>query len=87
VSVPVAIECEHLPTGVDYDAELQSGRDPGEDDEQMSFPETVSNSLCKISMVVQTHSLINSPGGWSQIPQGKKPDVEVLGWRGYTLGL
>ena len=25
------------------------------------------------------------PGGWSQtIPQVKKPDVEVLGWCGYT---
>ena len=26
-----------------------------------------------------------SPGGWSQIiPQVKKPDVEDLGWHGYT---
>ena len=32
-SVPVAIEVEHLPTEVDYDTELQSGHDPGEDDE------------------------------------------------------
>ena len=30
-------------------------------------------------------SFISCPGGWSQtIPQVKKPDVEVLGWRGYT---
>jgi hypothetical protein len=30
------------------------------------------------------HSFISCPGGWSQtIPQVKKPDVEVLGWRGY----
>jgi hypothetical protein len=29
----VAIEDEHLPTEVGYDAELQSGQDPGEDDE------------------------------------------------------
>ncbi len=28
-----AIECEHLPTQVGYDDELQSGRDPDEDDE------------------------------------------------------
>ncbi len=31
--VPDAIECEHLPTQVGYDNELQSGRDPNEDDE------------------------------------------------------
>ena len=34
LSVPVAIEGEHLPTVVGYDAELQSGHDRGEDDEQ-----------------------------------------------------
>ncbi len=28
-----AIECEHLPTEVGYDDEMQSGRDPDEDDE------------------------------------------------------
>ncbi len=28
-----AIECEHLPTQVGYDNELQSSRDPDEDDE------------------------------------------------------
>ena len=28
---------------------------------------------------------ISCPSGWSQtIPQVKKPDVEFLGWRGYT---
>jgi hypothetical protein len=33
-SMPVAIEGEHfLPTEVGYDAKLQSGQDPGEDDE------------------------------------------------------
>jgi hypothetical protein len=31
---------------------------------------------------------INCPGGWSQtIPQVKKPDMEVLGWRGYTWSM
>ena len=31
-------------------------------------------------------SFISWPGGWSQmIPQVKKPDVEGLGWCGYTL--
>jgi hypothetical protein len=38
---------------------------------QMSFPEKVSDRLCL--------------GRWSQtIPQVKIPDVEVLGWHGYT---
>jgi hypothetical protein len=32
-SVPVAIEGELFPTEVGYDAELQSGQEPGEDDE------------------------------------------------------
>ena len=40
---------------------------------QMSFPETVSDSLC-----------ISCPCGWSQtIPLVKKSDVEFLGWCGY----
>ena len=34
---------------------------------------------------MQTNSFISCPDGWSQmIPQVKKPNVEVLGWRGYT---
>jgi hypothetical protein len=46
---------------------------------QMNFPGRVSDSL-----VVQTHSVISCPGGWSQtIFQMKKPDV-VLSWRGCT---
>ena len=37
------------------------------------------------ALLVQTHRYIICPGGWSQmIPQAKKPDVEVLGWRGYA---
>ena len=52
---------------------------------QMSFPETISDSLCRNSFVVQAHSFISCPGGWSQmVPQVKKLDVEVLGWCGYT---
>jgi hypothetical protein len=47
---------------------------------QMSFPETMSDSLCRNSSVVQTHSFISCPGGWSQtIPQVKMLDVEVQG--------
>ena len=45
---------------------------------------SVSDSLFRNSLVVETHSFISCPGGWSQtIPQVKKPDVEVLGWRGH----
>ena len=42
---------------------------------QMNFPETISDSLCRNYLVVQTQFL--------PIPQMKRPDVEVLGWRGY----
>jgi hypothetical protein len=49
----------------------------------MAFPETVSDSLCRNYLIMQTHSFISCPGGWSQmIPQVKKPDMEFLGWRG-----
>ena len=48
------------------------------------FPETVSGGLDRQSSVVETHSFISCLGSWSQtIPQVKKPDVKVLGWRGY----
>jgi hypothetical protein len=50
----------------------------------MHFTATVSDSLCRNSSVVQTQSFISCLGGWSQtIPQVKKLDVDVLGWRGY----
>ncbi len=46
---------------------------------QISFPETVSDSLC------QESCCSSSPGGWSQtILEVKMLDVEVLGWCGYT---
>ena len=76
--MPVAIEGEHLPTEDHYDAELPSGQDPGEDLGKHT------DSLCRISLVVQTHSFISCPDGWSQtILPMKKPDVDVLGWGGY----
>ena len=47
---------------------------------QMSFPEMVSDRLCRNYLVVQTHSFISCPGGWSQtIPQLKKPGCGGLG--------
>ena len=82
--MPVPIEGEHLPIEVSYNAELQSGKDPGEDNEHAD--ELPLDSLYKNYLVVQTHSFTSCPGGWSQtIPQVKNPDVEVLGWRSYTL--
>ncbi len=52
---------------------------------QMSFPETVSDSLCRNSLVMQTDCCSSCPGGWSQtILEVKMLDVVVLGWCGYT---
>ncbi len=52
---------------------------------QMSFPETVSDSLCWNFLVMQTDCCSSCPGGWSQtILEVKMLDVEVLGWCGYT---
>ncbi len=51
---------------------------------QMSFPETVSDSLCRNSLVMQTNCCSICPGGWSQmILEVKMLDVEVLAWCGY----
>ncbi len=81
--VPDAIECEHLPTQVGYDDELQSGRDPDEDDEHAD--ELRWDSLCGNSLVIQTDCCSSCPSGWSQIIlEVKMLDVEVLDWCGYT---
>ncbi len=51
---------------------------------QMSFAETVSDSLCRNSLVMQTDCYSSCPGGWCQtILEVKMLDVEVLGWCGY----
>jgi hypothetical protein len=72
-----------LPTEVGYDTKLKSGQDPGEYDKRAD--ELPWDRLCRNYLVVQNHSFISCPGGWSQtIPQVKKPDAEVLGWHGYT---
>ncbi len=53
---------------------------------QMSFPETVYDSLCRNSLVMQTDCSSSCPGGWSQtILDVKMLDVEVLGWCGLRL--
>ncbi len=52
---------------------------------QMSFPETVSDSLCRNYLVMQTDCCSSCPGDWSQtILEVKMLDVKVLGWCGYT---
>ncbi len=52
---------------------------------QISFPETVSDSLCRNSLVMQTDCCSSCPGGWFQtILEVKMLDVAVLGWCGYT---
>ena len=52
---------------------------------QDKLPWDVSYSLCRNSSVVQTHSFISCPSGWSQMIQlVMKPDVKVLGCRDYT---
>ncbi len=80
--MPHAIECEHLPTQVGYDDELQSGRDPDEATSmQMCFPETISDSLCRNYLVMQTDCCSSCPGGWSKTILEVK---EVLGWCGCT---
>ncbi len=46
---------------------------------EVSFPETVSDSLCRNSLVMQTDCCSSCPGGWSQtILEVKMLDVEVL---------
>ncbi len=52
---------------------------------KMSFSETVSDSLCRNSLVMQTDCCSSCPGGCCQtILEVKMLDVEVLGWCGYT---
>ncbi len=53
------IECEHLPTQVSYDNELQSGRDPVEDDEHVDglpwdgFWQFVQKLFCYANRLLQ----------------------------------
>ncbi len=52
---------------------------------QMRFSGTVSDSLCRNYLVMQTDCCSSCLGGWSQtILEVKMLDVEVLGWCGYT---
>ncbi len=51
----------------------------------MSFPETVSDSLCRNSLVMQPNCCRSCLGAWSQtISEVKMLDVEVLDWCGYS---
>ncbi|XP_070408551.1 uncharacterized protein [Nothobranchius furzeri] len=52
---------------------------------QLSFPEMVSDSLCRNCLVMQTNCFSSCLSGWSQtILEVNLLDVEVLGWCGYT---
>lgn len=52
---------------------------------QTNSPETVSDSLCWNSVVMQTDCCSSCSGGWSQtITEVNRPDADVLGWRGCT---
>ena len=52
---------------------------------QMSFPEMVSDSLCRNSLFMQTNCWSSCPGGgFKTFLEGNMLDVEVLGWCGYT---
>ena len=57
---------EHLPTEVTDNFELQSGQHPNEDDEYADEIPLVNDNLCRNDLVVQTHSSISCPVGWSQ---------------------
>ncbi len=47
---------------------------------QISFPVTVSDNLCRNSLVMQTDCCSSCPGGWSQTIL----EVKILGWCDYT---
>ncbi len=84
--VPDAIECEHLPTQSVMTTNSSQVETPMRTTSmQMRFPETVSDSLCRNYLVMQTDCCSSCPGGWSQtILEVKMLDVEVQGWCGYT---
>ncbi len=63
--VPDVIECEHLPTQVGSKTNFSQVETPMRTTMsfmQMSFPETVSGSLCRNSLVMQTDCCSSCPG-------------------------
>ncbi len=72
--VPDAIECEHLPTQVGYDDELQSGHELPWD----GFWQFVQKFFGYANWLLQQLS------GWLVSDEMKMLDVEVLGWCDYT---
>ncbi len=81
-----AIDCEHCPLKSVTTTNCSQVETPMRTTSmQMSFPETVSDSLCRNYLVMQTDCCSSCPGGWSQtILEVKMLDVDVLGWCGYT---
>ena len=79
------MEGEHLPTEVSTTLNCSHVKTlVRTTSAQMRFPGTVSNSLCRTYLVVQTQFHQLSGGCSETIPQVTKPDVKVLGWYGYT---
>ncbi len=77
---PVCIWCDHhLPHS--HLPAVSSSTSMRTTSMQMSFPEMVSDSLCRNSLVMHTDCCCSCPGGWSQtILDVKMLDVEALGW-------
>ena len=68
-----------------YDAEMESSQDTGEDDEHTDEIPRDCLTVCAEILWLSKPSFISCQGGLSQtLPQVKKPDVEVMGWHGYT---
>ncbi len=61
--VPDAIECEHLPKSVTTTNCSQVETPMRMTSMQMSFPETVSDSLCRNYLLMQTDCCSSCPGG------------------------
>ncbi len=76
--MPDAIECEHLHTQVGYDDELQSGRDPDEDDEHADFLRRF-RTVCAEMIWLCKPIVAAAGGGLSKtILEVMMLDVEVL---------
>ena len=67
-----------MPVG--YDGELQSGQDPEDDEHADDLPSDSAEILWLCKPTVSSAVRVGS----QTILQVKQPDVEILGWRGYT---
>jgi hypothetical protein len=75
---------EHLPTEVGYDTKLQSGQVVRMTSMQRSFPEALSERLCRNYFLYKPTVSSAVRVVVSDYPQVKKPDVEGMACHGYT---